>query len=110
MSINSPQDPHSETGPKETILIVDDTPQNLTVLGELLQPLYRVRAANSGERALRAAALFEELGAAPHVFGQTRLRGEKSHHKPESAESHAQKSGAMPQCGRHLAKLRRAPR
>lgn len=42
--------------PVHTILIVDDTPQNLTVLGELLQPLYRVRAANSGERALRAAA------------------------------------------------------
>lgn len=38
-----------------TILIVDDMPQNLTVLGELLQPLYRVRAANSGERALRVA-------------------------------------------------------
>jgi putative two-component system response regulator len=37
-----------------TILIVDDAPQNLTVLGELLQPLYRVRVANSGERALRA--------------------------------------------------------
>lgn len=37
-----------------TVLIVDDTPQNLTVLGELLQSEYRVRAANSGERALRA--------------------------------------------------------
>lgn len=41
--------------PQPTVLIVDDTPQNLMVLGELLQPLYRVRAANSGERALRAA-------------------------------------------------------
>lgn len=38
-----------------TVLIVDDTPQNLTILGELLQPSHRVRAANSGERALRAA-------------------------------------------------------
>ena len=38
-----------------TILIVDDTPQNLMVLGELLQPQYRVRAANNGERALRTA-------------------------------------------------------
>jgi putative two-component system response regulator len=38
-----------------TVLIVDDTPENLTVLGELLHPPYRVRAANSGERALRAA-------------------------------------------------------
>ncbi|MBK8917873.1 MAG: two-component system response regulator [Betaproteobacteria bacterium] len=39
-----------------TILIVDDTPENLTVLGELLQPTYRVRAANSGRRALQIAA------------------------------------------------------
>ena len=39
--------------PESTVLIVDDTPQNLTVLGELLQPHYQVRAANSGERALR---------------------------------------------------------
>ena len=41
---------------QKTVLIVDDTPQNLTVLGELLQSQYRVRAANSGERALRATA------------------------------------------------------
>jgi len=41
---------------RQTILIVDDTPENLTLLGELLLPLYRVRAANSGARALRAAA------------------------------------------------------
>lgn len=40
---------------RPTVLIVDDMPQNLTVLGELLHPLYRVRAANSGERALRGA-------------------------------------------------------
>ena len=38
-----------------TILIVDDTPENLSVLGELLQPHYRVRAANSGRRALQIA-------------------------------------------------------
>ncbi len=36
-----------------TLLIVDDVPENLAVLGELLQPLYRVRAANSGAKALR---------------------------------------------------------
>lgn len=35
------------------ILIVDDNPQNLAVLGALLQPQYRVRAANSGPRALQ---------------------------------------------------------
>ena len=38
-----------------TVLIVDDTPENLSVLGELLQPIYRVRAANSGRRALQIA-------------------------------------------------------
>ena len=39
-----------------TILVVDDTPANLVVLGELLQPHYRVRVANSGARALQVAA------------------------------------------------------
>ncbi|WP_371322905.1 two-component system response regulator [Dechloromonas sp. ZY10] len=40
---------------QSTILVVDDTPENLAVLGELLQPYYRVRAANSGSRALQIA-------------------------------------------------------
>lgn len=39
-----------------TILLVDDTPENLIVLGELLQPYYRMRAASSGRRALQVAA------------------------------------------------------
>ncbi len=39
-----------------TVLVVDDTPANLTVLGELLSPTCRVRVANSGARALAAAA------------------------------------------------------
>lgn len=39
-----------------TVLIVDDAPENLTVLGEVLAPHFRVRAANSGARALRIAA------------------------------------------------------
>ena len=37
-----------------TILVVDDTPGNLSVLGELLKPHYHVRVANSGARALAA--------------------------------------------------------
>ena len=41
---------------KATLLVVDDTPENLAILGELLQPAYRVRAANSGQSALRIAA------------------------------------------------------
>lgn len=42
--------------PPKTLLLVDDTPENLTVLGEILMPHYRVRVAGSGERALVAAA------------------------------------------------------
>ncbi|WP_321491993.1 response regulator [uncultured Desulfobacter sp.] len=40
---------------KKTILIVDDTPDNLALLGELLMPYYQVRVANSGPKALIAA-------------------------------------------------------
>ena len=57
MTIHATSDKPETPAAKHTILIVDDTPQNLAVLGELLQPHYRVRAANSGERALRAAGL-----------------------------------------------------
>jgi putative two-component system response regulator len=39
-----------------TILVVDDSAENLALLSDLLLPLYEVRAVNSGERALRAAA------------------------------------------------------
>ncbi len=38
------------------ILVVDDTPENLTVLGDVLQPHYRLRMATSGQRALAIAA------------------------------------------------------
>jgi len=40
--------------PRDTILIVDDNPENLTVLGGVLRDRYHVRAANSGRAALRA--------------------------------------------------------
>ena len=51
--------PHAlpPTDVRPTLLIVDDSPKNLTVLGELLQDSYTVRAANSGARALELAAL-----------------------------------------------------
>ncbi|WP_219592326.1 response regulator [Aeromonas salmonicida] len=38
-----------------TILIVDDSPENLMVLTDLLSPIYRVLAAQSGEKCLRIA-------------------------------------------------------
>lgn len=41
---------------RKTILIVDDVSENLMLLGELLQSKYRVRAANSGTRALQVVA------------------------------------------------------
>ena len=40
---------------RSTILIVDDQPENLAVLGCLLEPHYRVIAATSGQRALQLA-------------------------------------------------------
>lgn len=47
-----------ENNPQQkTVLIVDDTPDNLAILGELLIPHYHVRIANSGSRALASAVL-----------------------------------------------------
>ncbi|MBI4755748.1 MAG: response regulator [Betaproteobacteria bacterium] len=43
--------------PQPTILVVDDTAENIAVLSGLLKPDYRVRAATSGARALEVAAL-----------------------------------------------------
>jgi putative two-component system response regulator len=45
----------SNTAAKPTVLVVDDLPENLAVLGELLQADYQVRVANSGRRALEVA-------------------------------------------------------
>ncbi|MFZ3220349.1 MAG: two-component system response regulator [Rhodoferax sp.] len=38
---------------KATIMVVDDTPDNLALMSVLLRDLYNVRVANSGERALK---------------------------------------------------------
>ena len=40
---------------RPTILIVDDTPENITVLGEMLHAQYAIRVATSGPRALISA-------------------------------------------------------
>ena len=45
----------SDTGDKPTILVVDDTPDNLTLVSNLLKRDYRVRVAISGEKALKIA-------------------------------------------------------
>jgi putative two-component system response regulator len=41
---------------KATILVVDDTPDNLALMSGLLKDLYRVKIANNGEKALKIAA------------------------------------------------------
>ncbi|GGY20090.1 HD-GYP domain-containing protein [Paludibacterium paludis] len=50
--MNEPQDDMR----RRTLLIVDDTPENLTLLYGLLKGHYRTRIANSGERALQILA------------------------------------------------------
>jgi putative two-component system response regulator len=39
---------------KFTVLVVDDTPDNLSLMSELLKDIYKVKIANNGERALKA--------------------------------------------------------
>ena len=41
---------------RATILVVDDTPENLTLMSSLLKDDYKVKVANSGEKALQVAA------------------------------------------------------
>jgi putative two-component system response regulator len=41
---------------RQTVLVVDDTPDNLVLMSELLKEHYRVKVANHGERGLRIAA------------------------------------------------------
>lgn len=53
--MNIQSDPSYNPDPA-SILIVDDEPANLAVLSDVLQQRYRVRAARSGEQALRIAA------------------------------------------------------
>lgn len=46
---------HAATARNATVLLVDDIPENLSVLSELLSPSYRVLVANNGQRALSLA-------------------------------------------------------
>ncbi len=43
--------------PDSTILIVDDSPDSLAILSDLLRPDYQVRVANSGNRALQLTGI-----------------------------------------------------
>ncbi len=42
-------------GTRSSVLIVDDSPDSITALGELLKPHYQVRAVTTGERAIAVA-------------------------------------------------------
>jgi chemotaxis protein methyltransferase CheR len=41
---------------RATILVVDDTPENLALISSLLKDIYKVKVANNGEKALEIAA------------------------------------------------------
>jgi len=49
-------DAATDTLPKPQVLVVDDTPDNLALMSDLLRDTCKVRVANSGERALRLLA------------------------------------------------------
>jgi len=55
---------HGEIPSQLSVLIVDDIPQNLLVLSEVLKASYRVMVANSGERALSLI----ESGKVPDII------------------------------------------
>ena len=46
----------TETLRRPTVLVVDDTPDNLTLIADLLEDFYQVKVANSGQRALKIIA------------------------------------------------------
>ena len=46
----------TEADTRKTILVVDDTPDNLSLMAALLKDTYRVKLANGGEKALAMAA------------------------------------------------------
>ena len=48
-------DNHQSAPHRQSILVVDDTPENLTLMSILLRDLYKVRVATNGERALQIA-------------------------------------------------------
>jgi putative two-component system response regulator len=49
---------------KRIVLVVDDTPDNLSIMSGLLKDEYKVKVANSGERALKIA----QADPAPHLI------------------------------------------
>lgn len=55
-SRSSDKDLQLDADVKRTILVVDDEPSNLQILGELLKPIYKIKACRSGAQALEICA------------------------------------------------------
>jgi response regulator RpfG family c-di-GMP phosphodiesterase len=53
--MNDDAQPGIATVERPTVLVVDDTPDNLSLMSSLLKDSYRVKVATSGERALKIA-------------------------------------------------------
>lgn len=53
----------SDAAEKPTILVVDDTPENLMLISDLLRKNFNVKVANNGQRALVLAT----TGVVPHL-------------------------------------------
>ena len=45
----------TESLKKQTVLLVDDTPENIEILNDILSPHYKIRFATNGEKALQTA-------------------------------------------------------
>ena len=45
----------SDNGKKDTVLVVDDSPENIDLLGEVLKQDYKIKVALNGEKALKIA-------------------------------------------------------
>ena len=45
----------SDNGKKDAVLVVDDSPENIDLLGEVLKQDYKIKVALNGEKALQIA-------------------------------------------------------
>lgn len=57
MAVNNGMENEAEGAVRSTVLVVDDTPDNLSLMMELLKDDYKVKLANGGERALKLASM-----------------------------------------------------
>ncbi len=49
------------TSQKPTVLVVDDSPENLSMAASLLKDLYQVKIATDGEKAVKIAFSYEQI-------------------------------------------------